>query len=522
MVPKKKYIVLAPGIELGTLPGETLMGRQNFTTKLNEQFDIKIFLYIIYCLVLFYFVAKYLSFQLANIYLDLVVGGDNHCCMPRLPPSLLRLANYESRFLPEILFECRDLPSSRNELRWLTSHAISQSRNLNRRTTTTANTQPRLVPGWRTLLRSYVKRRGRGEPLQYILGSQPFGELEILCNPGVLIPRGETEVYTTKIGCLTRDFLVEEWGLDLGRRRRPLRVLDLCTGTGCIPLCVYEMLSRWKRGQSHGNKGLRFKVLGVDISTTALDLARDNLRHNISLGYLPKEASNEIAFEHADVLPPTQKHLRPGTQPYIINALEGLLEQGRQEIDILTANPPYISPRQFASGRTTRSVRKYEPRLALVPTISSHVRIPLGPTTIKLTPVPGDEFYHHILPLSKQLNAGLIVLEVGDTEQAYRVVELAKAALMTGDKEEDTVAEGKEPAILLELWFDDGRTEVLPAGNDVALKENSDGQVCSSMRSDEDEVSRDPQEVSARAVVIWKRAWAVWRSRRLNEREKSS
>lgn len=39
------------------------------------------------------------------------------------------------------------------------------------------------------ILSDYVYRRARGEPLQYILGSEYFGELEIKCRPGVLIPR---------------------------------------------------------------------------------------------------------------------------------------------------------------------------------------------------------------------------------------------------------------------------------------------------------------------------------------------
>lgn len=102
--------------------------------------------------------------------------------MPRIPPSLCIEAYRENRLLPLLIKECRSLGSARNELRWLRERALRDSQSPAR-----LAGNPRL--GWRTRLRAMCHRRSQGYPLQYILGDQPFGDLEILCRRGVLIPR---------------------------------------------------------------------------------------------------------------------------------------------------------------------------------------------------------------------------------------------------------------------------------------------------------------------------------------------
>ena len=96
--------------------------------------------------------------------------------MPRLHPRLFRQARAIDPLLPKLLPVCRDIRSAQNELRWLAEHA-------NDRLKTDANTSEH------ELLSHYVRRRARGEPLQYIFGSEFFGKLEVKCRPGVLIPR---------------------------------------------------------------------------------------------------------------------------------------------------------------------------------------------------------------------------------------------------------------------------------------------------------------------------------------------
>ena len=96
--------------------------------------------------------------------------------MPRISSRILRQARAIHPLLPSLLPACRDLHSAQNELRWLGQHALSQCQN-------------HFPDRQHDLLRAYVKRRARGEPLQYILGTEYFGNLEIICRPGVLIPR---------------------------------------------------------------------------------------------------------------------------------------------------------------------------------------------------------------------------------------------------------------------------------------------------------------------------------------------
>src|SRR5437016_2633587 len=98
--------------------------------------------------------------------------------MPRLSPSLLIAASREHPLLPLIIKSTRNLRAAQNELRWLRAHAIARSAFRHSR-----------APKWKKLLRIFCEERARGRPLQYVMGSQPFGDLEIECRPGVLIPR---------------------------------------------------------------------------------------------------------------------------------------------------------------------------------------------------------------------------------------------------------------------------------------------------------------------------------------------
>jgi methylase of polypeptide subunit release factors len=104
--------------------------------------------------------------------------------MPRLPTSLIKQAQRIHSFLPLLLRPCRNLDSARNELRWLAEH----QRKLVSITADNAqgDRRPKLTA---PTLRDLCLERSHGRPLQYVLGTQPFGNLEILCRKGVLIPR---------------------------------------------------------------------------------------------------------------------------------------------------------------------------------------------------------------------------------------------------------------------------------------------------------------------------------------------
>ena len=92
----------------------------------------------------------------------------------------------------------------------------------------------------------FVRRRGAGEPVAYILGRREFYSLELSVNPSVLIPRPETELL-----------------VDLALERRPASVLDLGTGSGAVALAIKRHLP-----------GAR--VVAVESSAAALAVARRN------------------------------------------------------------------------------------------------------------------------------------------------------------------------------------------------------------------------------------------------------
>lgn len=100
--------------------------------------------------------------------------------MPRLHPRVLLQAHKSDPLLPLVLRATRDLISAKNELRWLKDFVAEPQRNAGN-----------IINDWATRrkLRQLCVERAKGKPLQYIMGTEYFGDLEIACKPGVLIPR---------------------------------------------------------------------------------------------------------------------------------------------------------------------------------------------------------------------------------------------------------------------------------------------------------------------------------------------
>jgi release factor glutamine methyltransferase len=157
-------------------------------------------------------------------------------------------------------------------------------------------------------LEEVVRRRRAREPLAYILGEKEFWSLPFEVGPAVLIPRPESET------------VVEAALAQLAERDRPLRVLDLGVGSGCLLLALLAELP-------HATG------LGVDDSTAALELARRNAER---LGLAAR----------ADVL---QGHWG-----------EGL----RERFDLIVSNPPYVAERDWDALQP--EIREFEPKAALV------------------------------------------------------------------------------------------------------------------------------------------------------------
>ncbi|KAI0380791.1 S-adenosyl-L-methionine-dependent methyltransferase [Hypomontagnella monticulosa] len=327
--------------------------------------------------------------------------------MPRLPPSLFRRAHGISPPLAALLPACRDLDSARNELRWIREHVADIITSCAHNPESGVNVKR----NEEALITRLCRKRGAGVPLQYVLGSQPFGDLEIKCRPGVLIPRPETEAWAVRLA-----EVVKEPHNNKGEHTS-LRILDLCTGTGCIPLLLYSLLHRRFRD---------LNVMGFDIERRAVTLAKENLAYNQGRGLLPKTRES-VEFKEADI--------------FSTDWLAPLLEQnhptesGRGAVDILVSNPPYISAKGF-NRDTARSVRRFEPRLALVPGLSAY-----SPSHADVR--PEDIFYARILDVAKILRPQFTVLEVGDLAQAVRVVQMARSRYSEVDGE-----------VEIEIWRD--------------------------------------------------------------------
>ncbi|KAL7625381.1 hypothetical protein AAE478_004598 [Parahypoxylon ruwenzoriense] len=345
--------------------------------------------------------------------------------MPRLPPSLIRRAHSISPHLAALLPACRDLNSARNELRWIREHVsdlVTQARDSPSRRA--SRTGP--LEGYANrLLARLCRRRGAGVPLQYVLGSQPFAHLDIRCRPGILIPRPETEAWAAHLAGVVagrRGNGSEKGNGDGGGAEKSLRVLDLCTGTGCIALLLYSLLRR-----RFPRRGLCVK--GLDVEPRAVALARQNLVDNARRGLLGPGAEqiDEVVFGRADIfasdwLAPLQLP-RDGNGDDVGQGPEA--EMDAAVVDILVSNPPYISAAGFARD-TERSVRNYEPRLALVPSARPP---PLDDCE------PEDVFYARLLEVAAALRPEYAVFEVGDLAQACRVVRMARRGRFASEGE---------------------------------------------------------------------------------------
>lgn len=143
-------------------------------------------------------------------------------------------------------------------------------------------------------------------PVQYILGSAYFQDMELEVSEGVLIPRPETEELV--------EWIVE----DMPHAKR---ILDVCTGSGCIALALARNITA-------------SKVYGMDISPEALSIARRN-----GMRYAP-----DVEFIEADALKDFSAHVGG-------------------ELDVIVSNPPYIPEADSALMRP--NVTRYEPNIAL-------------------------------------------------------------------------------------------------------------------------------------------------------------
>lgn len=160
----------------------------------------------------------------------------------------------------------------------------------------------------RAAFRELIKRRIDHWPVAYLVGMKEFYLLKFEVSPAVLIPRPETETLV-----LEADRLLKPLGAP--------RVLDLCTGSGCIAVVL-----------AHQRKAAQ--VTAVDISPDALDVAKRNAAtHGVA---------DRVTFLSGDLFGPVP---------------------AGSEFDLIVSNPPYVTPSEYDA--LPADIREHEPRLAL-------------------------------------------------------------------------------------------------------------------------------------------------------------
>lgn len=159
----------------------------------------------------------------------------------------------------------------------------------------------------RILLNEALVRLKEEEPIQYILTKTEFYGLPFKVNQNTLIPRPETEELV-------------EWIInEVDKNQESLSILDIGTGTGCIPISLKKYLPKTT-------------VSTIDVSKEALKIAEQNAVLN----------KVEVSFMHQDILK---------------------TEELSGEFDIIVSNPPYV--RELEKVEIKNNVLKNEPHLAL-------------------------------------------------------------------------------------------------------------------------------------------------------------
>ncbi|MBR5384629.1 MAG: peptide chain release factor N(5)-glutamine methyltransferase [Bacteroidales bacterium] len=174
-------------------------------------------------------------------------------------------------------------------------------------------------------LKDSMSRLVKGEPIQYVIGRMEFCGRNFNVASGVLIPRPETELLVRE--AIKMGSRIHRMRIPFGKSAKPVRILDLCTGSGNIAWTIALSIPG-------------AKVVAVDISDDALRIAE-------SQDFSTELKKDEIfapTFVKADVLDTEQD-----------------FDFGK--FDLIVSNPPYIMESERASLR--RNVVEYEPAEAL-------------------------------------------------------------------------------------------------------------------------------------------------------------
>ncbi|MBU0670604.1 peptide chain release factor N(5)-glutamine methyltransferase, partial [Patescibacteria group bacterium] len=166
-----------------------------------------------------------------------------------------------------------------------------------------------------------VKRRQKGEPIAYITGHKEFYGLDFMVNKDVLVPRPDTELIVENVINVGN---VRNEQFEQAKRSNNFNILDVGTGSGCIPVVLKKQLPK-------------ANVYGSDISGKAIKIARMNAKR-----LLDREGAN-VKFYKSNLLKQIPKNLK-------------------DKLDIITFNPPYLT-----KNEARKKELAYEPQVALTP-----------------------------------------------------------------------------------------------------------------------------------------------------------
>lgn len=162
----------------------------------------------------------------------------------------------------------------------------------------------------KVIYRDYIARRGKYEPLQYIVGDVEFYGITIKVNKSVLIPRQETEI------------LIEEIVNSVNHDDK-IKILDIGIGSGNIALALAKNLPN-------------ADVVGIDISDDAIKLAK----HNAEL----LELTSRVKFSKLDIFDFDESRVK-------------------EQYDIIVSNPPYVSDEEYKTLQ--KEIVDHEPSIAV-------------------------------------------------------------------------------------------------------------------------------------------------------------
>ena len=185
-----------------------------------------------------------------------------------------------------------------------------------------------------------------GKPLQYITNKQEFMGLNFFVDENVLIPQPDTEVLVEEN--IKKCISVAE----LGAEQSPIKILDLCTGSGAIAISLNYVLAQ---------KNINAEIMASDISEKALDIAKKNNESN----------NTSVKFAESNLFENIQKN----------------------DFDIIVSNPPYIK-------------RKIIETLPCQVQAEPHIALDGGED--------GLDFYKKIIDQAcKYIKNGYVLLEIG-------------------------------------------------------------------------------------------------------------